>query len=116
MISRMNNKSKSNSIPELMAPAGDSACALAAFDAGADAVYAGLGAYNARQRAENFSVEQLACLCAWARKHGRRVYITLNTLIAHTELPELYRVLGEIDCICPHAVIVQDLGVLALLR
>ena len=112
----MKEKLKLNHTPELMAPAGDLACALAAFDAGADAVYAGLGDYNARQRAENFSVEQLASLCTWARKHGRKVYITLNTLIADTELPELFRVLGEIDRICPHAVIVQDLGVLALLR
>jgi U32 family peptidase len=112
----MKEKQKMTPKPELMAPAGDLACALAAFDAGADAVYAGLEDYNARQRAENFSAEQLASLCTWARKHGRKVYITLNTLIADTELPELYRVLGEIDRICPHAVIVQDLGVLVLLR
>ncbi len=102
--------------PELMAPAGDLACALAAFDAGADAVYAGLGDFNARQRAINFDTKQLATLTAWARQHHRRVYITLNTLIKETELPALSEVLGAIDRICPHAVIVQDLGLFKILR
>jgi U32 family peptidase len=108
-------KPKTNK-PELMAPAGDLACAFAAFDAGADAIYAGLGDFNARQRAENFTAEQLASLAAWARQHHRRVYITLNTLLKDTELTRFIEVLGEIDSICPDAVIVQDLGVLHMLR
>jgi len=99
-----------------MAPAGDLACAFAAFDAGADAVYAGLGDFNARQRAENFTAGQLASLAAWARQHHRRVYTTLNTLVKDTELTRLVEILAEIDAICPDAVIVQDLGVLHMLR
>lgn len=102
--------------PELMAPAGDLASALAAFDAGADAVYAGLGDFNARQRAANFTADQLAALAAWARQHHRKVYITLNTLLKETELPRVCETLGQIDNICPDAVIVQDLGALRMLR
>ena len=45
--------------PELLSPAGTPACALAAFDAGADAVYAGLNKFNARERGENFTVETM---------------------------------------------------------
>jgi len=109
----MNNETNK---PELMAPAGDLACAFAAFDAGADAVYAGLGDFNARQRAENFSADQLAALAAWARQHHRKVYITFNTLLKDTELPRINEILGQIDNICPDAVIVQDLGALRMLR
>ena len=45
---------------ELLAPAGNAACALAAFDAGADAIYAGLAKFNARERSENFTPETMA--------------------------------------------------------
>ena len=48
--------------PELLAPAGNLETALAAYDAGADAVYCGLGRFNARERAENFTVDSLARL------------------------------------------------------
>ncbi len=102
--------------PELMAPAGDMNAAMAAFDAGADAVYAGLPAFNARQRAVNFEPPQLAGLAAWARQHGRKVYVTFNTLIKETELAAAADVLGQIDNICPHAVIVQDLGAMRIMR
>ena len=66
---------------ELLAPAGNLECALAAFDEGADAVYAGLKKFNARERTENFTPEEMSQLIAYAHKHGRRVYVTFNTLI-----------------------------------
>lgn len=101
---------------ELMAPAGDMACAWAAFQAGADSVYAGLGDFNARQRARNFTSSQLAALADWARRNGRKVYITCNTLWKETELMGIGDLLEAIDNICPDAVIVQDLGAIHVLR
>ncbi|MBE6367152.1 MAG: U32 family peptidase [Lentisphaerae bacterium] len=102
--------------PELLAPAGNLETAVAAFNAGADAVYLGLGKFNARNRAQNFKREELERLLEFAHNHNRKVYVTLNTLIAESELPELFSALAELSKLPVDAVIVQDLGVLFLLR
>ncbi len=101
---------------ELLAPAGNLACALAAFDAGADAVYAGLKRFNARERTENFSAEDMSRLTAYAGKHGKKVYITFNTLIKENEIRDAAEELAMLELLRPDAVIVQDLGVLRILR
>ncbi len=101
---------------ELLAPAGNLACALAAFDAGADAVYAGLKRFNARERTENFSAEDMSKLIACAGKQGKKVYITFNTLIKENEICDAAEELAQLELLRPDAVIVQDLGVLRLLR
>ncbi len=103
-------------LPELLAPAGTPACALAAFDAGADAVYAGLFRFNARERGENFTPESLAGIVDYAHKLDRKVYVTFNTLLKENELPEAVETLGEINRIAPDALLVQDLGVLRIIR
>ena len=72
--------------PELLAPAGNAETALAAFDAGADAVYCGLGRFNARERAENFTRDTLHRVIDFARANGKRVYVTFNTIIFEHEL------------------------------
>ena len=100
-------------LPELLAPAGNLLAGITAFDAGADAVYAGLSKFNARERSENFSFNDMSCLIAYAHKNSRKVYVTLNTLIKEQELPELLSGLARIR---PDAVIVQDLGVLRIIR
>lgn len=102
--------------PELLAPAGSLDTALAAFDAGADAVYAGLHKFNARERADNFDFDSLGRLIGFARKNHRRVYVTVNTLIKEKELPEMMEYLGELAVLGPDAVIVQDFGVLRMVR
>lgn len=101
---------------ELLAPAGSLSCALAAFDAGADAVYAGLKSFNARERTENFSHEDMSKLLSWTHRQGKRVYITLNTLIRETELDSLAEEVAAVVPFRPDAFIVQDLGVLTLIR
>ncbi|MBE6389287.1 MAG: U32 family peptidase [Lentisphaerae bacterium] len=101
---------------ELLAPAGSPACALAAFDAGADAVYAGLSKFNARERGENFSADMMKRIVDYAHRLGKRVYLTLNTLLKESELPEVLETLDIIDEIAPDGVLVQDLGVLRLIR
>ena len=65
--------------PELLAPAGNLDCALAAFEGGADAIYAGLPRFNARERSENFTVEELAGLIEYARARRKKVFVTFNT-------------------------------------
>ena len=103
-------------LPELLSPAGNAACALAAFDAGADAVYAGLSKFNARERGDNFTVDLLQSTVDYAHKNGKKVYLTLNTLIKECELPELLEMLSSVSDIAPDGVLVQDLGVLRIAR
>ena len=102
--------------PELLAPAGNLETALAAFDAGADAVYGGLAKFNARERAANFSGEELAKLLHYAHGNGRRVYLTFNTLLKEQELDEAAEFLAELARLKPDALIVQDLAVVELCR
>ena len=101
---------------ELLAPAGNLECALAAFDEGADAVYAGLKKFNARERTENFSAEEMSKLIAYAHKHGRKVYVTFNTLVKETELDEAAAELARLEKLRPDAVIMQDIGMVRLAR
>ena len=101
---------------ELLAPAGSPACALAAFDAGADAVYAGLAKFNARERGENFSADMMRRVVDYAHKLRRKFYITLNTLVRESELSEILETLDLIDDIAPDGVLVQDLGILRIAR
>ena len=103
-------------IPELLSPAGNAACALAAFDAGADAVYAGLSKFNARERGDNFTTDLLRSTVDYAHKNGKKVYLTLNTLIKECELPELLEMLDCVSDIAPDGVLVQDMGVLRIAR
>jgi len=102
--------------PELLAPAGTIQAGLTAFDAGADAVYAGLKKWNARARGQNLTLEELGKLIAYGRKRGRRVYVTLNTLIKESELAPVADLLCDLWLVRPDAIIVQDLGLVRLLR
>ncbi|MDR0932675.1 MAG: U32 family peptidase [Victivallales bacterium] len=102
--------------PELLAPAGNLETALAAYDAGADAVYCGLGKFNARERAENFTPDSLSRLLTFAHSRNKKLYLTLNTLLKEQELCEVAEYLAILSDLSPDALIVQDLGVLYLSR
>ncbi|OVE81791.1 hypothetical protein BVY04_02485 [bacterium M21] len=102
--------------PELLAPASNLEAAMTAFECGADAVYAGLEKFNARERGENFSTEKLGQLIGYARRKGKKVYVTLNTLLKEEEMEELTEMLGQLVLLRPDAVIVQDLGLINILR
>jgi len=103
-------------IPELLAPVGSFETYMAALDAGADAVYLGLKKFSARARAENFSLADLELLTAYAHQHQVKVYVALNTLIRNDELEEIYRTLNALLRIKVDAVIVQDLGLMNIMR
>src|SRR5580692_7552624 len=75
--------------PELLAPAGDRTCLVAAIENGADAVYFGLQRYNARIRADNFDGADLPEVMALLHQRGVKGYVALNTLVFPDELAEL---------------------------
>ena len=102
--------------PELLAPAGNALAAMAAYDAGADAVYAGLPKFNARERGENFSPDDMAKIIEHFHRGGRKVYVTMNTIVKQSELSEVAEYLALLDEMHPDALIVQDLGVLRMVR
>lgn len=103
-------------VPEILAPAGGREQFFAALNAGADAVFLGLKSFNARARAENFSVEDLHELVPLAHRYGMKVLVTVNVLIKETELPQLVDLLGDLEAAQVDAIIVQDLGVARLAR
>jgi U32 family peptidase len=103
---------------ELLAPAGGPEAAYAAFHFGADAVYLGLKKFSARAEAENFTLEEVDEVTAYAHslEPRRRVFVTVNTVIRQDELPELVEALAALDRIGVDALIIQDLGVYHLAR
>lgn len=100
--------------PEVLAPAGDRAALEAAVRAGADAVYFGVQAWNARARASNFDEASLPEIMRTLHTHGVKGYLTLNTLVFDDELPALERLVRSAAAAGVDAVIVQDLGVARL--
>lgn len=103
-------------VPEVLAPAGGRAQFFAALHSGADAVYLGLKEFNARGRAENFTIEDLQELAPIARRFGMKILVTLNILLKEHEFPRLVEDLLALQWIGIHAVIVQDLGVARFIR
>lgn len=101
---------------ELLAPAGDEECFMAAIAAGSDAVYFGMEQFSARTRAKNITVDQAKYLIPLAHKNNCRAYLTMNTLITDEEMPLAVSLVEKaVDCGID-AVIVQDLGVLKVLH
>jgi putative protease len=102
--------------PELLAPAGDWDCLRAAVANGADAVFFGMPAFNARMRAENFRSEELPEVVAFLHNHGVKAYVTLNVLIFTSELPAAVEELRLLHDSGVDAVIIQDVGLAATSR
>lgn len=102
--------------PELLAPAGDRTCLIAAIENGADAVYFGLQSLNARARATNFHVDELPEVMGLLHRRGVRGYVTLNTLIFPSELEGVEALIRRVAEAGVDALIVQDLGLCRLIR
>ena len=83
--------------PEVLAPAGEWDCVRAAVENGADAVFFGVGRFNARVRAKNFEESDLPELMAYLHGRGVKGYVTFNTLIFPDELAEAARTLRSIS-------------------
>ncbi len=111
----MTQKNKSPK-PELLAPAGSLETFFAAMEKGADAVYAGLKEFSARAKAKNFTLPQMERMTAYAHSLGRRLFVTVNTLIKENELPHLVETLSNLEAMGVDGIIVQDLAVARLAR
>ncbi|HMB16105.1 MAG TPA: DUF3656 domain-containing protein [Pelovirga sp.] len=102
--------------PELLAPAGSLEAFFAAVDAGADAVYTGLKDFSARAKAKNFSLADIERMTSYLHADGKRLYVTLNTLIRENELSHLIDTLSALESFAVDAVIIQDLAIWKLVR
>lgn len=97
---------------ELLSPAKNLACGIAAIDHGADAVYIGGPSFGARSAACN-SLEDISKLITYAHQFHARVYVALNTILYENELPEAVTLAHELYALGADALIIQDLGLLA---
>ncbi|MBD5451454.1 MAG: U32 family peptidase [Lachnospiraceae bacterium] len=101
---------------ELLAPAGDYQCCMAAINAGADAVYLGGFKFGARAYANNFSKEEIIEALRVAHLFGRKIYLAVNTLVKENEMPELVPYIAPLYEAGLDGVIVQDIGVMKVLK
>ena len=98
---------------ELLAPAKNLECGIAAIDHGADAVYIGAAQFGARQTAGN-STEDIAELTRYAHQFGATVYVTVNTIVYEKELAALKHLLKQLVEMGVDAILVQDMAVLEI--
>ena len=101
---------------ELLAPGGDIEAIKAAIIAGADAVYCGLDTFNARNRAANISFDELVGIIRLAHQYECQIFLTLNIIILEREFKSLAKLLSKLVNTTLDGVIVQDLGLLYVLR
>lgn len=81
---------------ELLAPAGDMSCLVAAVNAGADSVYLGLNEFNMRATARNFSIKEIEEARKICKEHKVKLYLTINTIIYQNEIKKVEKILKEI--------------------
>lgn len=100
---------------ELLSPAKNLECGIAAIDHGADAVYIGAPRFGARAAAGN-SISDIAQLCNYAHMFGAKVFVTINTIIYNDEVSDVVDAARQLDSIGVDALLVQDIGIIALLK
>lgn len=105
-----------SSKPELLAPAGGPEPFYAALAAGADAIYCGMGAFNARRKADNFTDESFEAACRAAHLAGSRVYVTVNIVIKDEEMSEALSLVDRCWRLGADAFIIQDWGLFFEIR
>ena len=102
--------------PELLAPAGGPEPFYAALAAGADAIYCGMGSFNARRKADNFTDETFETACRAAHLAGSRVYVTVNIVIKDEEMSEALSLVDRCWKLGADAFIIQDWGLFFEIR
>lgn len=101
---------------EILAPAGNMQSFISACNAGADAIYMGVGKYNARVMAKNFTDEEYISAIDYAHLRGIKVYLTLNTLMFDNEIKEALELVLKLYSYGLDAVILQDIGMANLIH
>ena len=115
----MNNQSRCNLkmvLEELLAPAGSYDVLVIAVNAGADAVYIAGENYGARAYAKNFTMDEIEKAVNYAHLNGTKVHVTVNTLVNNFEIVDVLQYLFQLYQIGVDAVIVQDFGLIWLLK
>ena len=102
--------------PEVLAPAGGPEPFAAALAAGADAIYCGMGEFNARRKATNFTDDSFADACRQAHLAGARVYVTVNIVIKNDEMPRALELVRRCAELGADAFIIQDWGLFFQIR
>ena len=102
--------------PEILSPAGSWESMVAAVQNGADAVYLGVGTFNARRSAKNFAPQDLLAAVQYCHLRGTKVYLTVNTLLGDRELEDAAELLRLASRCGVDSVLVQDWGVFTLAR
>ncbi len=102
--------------PEILAPVGTWDMLRAAVHNGADAVYIGMPGFNARGRAATVETEELGAMIEYAHLYGVKVFLAFNILIFERELPDVIELLHDVLPLNPDGCIVQDIGLVRLLR
>lgn len=103
-------------LEELLAPAGSYDVLITAVNAGADAVYIAGQQYGARAYAKNFTMEEIEKAVNYAHMNGSKIHVTVNTLINNFEIVDVLKYLFKLYQIGVDAVIVQDFGLIWLLK
>lgn len=101
---------------ELLAPAGNLEAFWGAINAGADAIYLGGSQYGARAYADNFTAEELVSCIRIAHIYGRKIYLTVNTLLKEKEFEHLYEYILPFYKAGLDGVIIQDVGVFQYIK
>lgn len=112
----MHSHPSPSSKPELLAPAGGPKPFYAALAAGADAIYCGMGPFNARRKADNFTDESFEAACRAAHLAGSRVYVTVNIVIKDEEMSEARSLVDRCWRLGADAFIIQDWGLFFEIR
>ena len=101
---------------ELLSPAGSPEAVIAAVQNGADAIYLGMGDFNARRGAKNFTNEEFEKAVTYCRIRGCRVYVTLNTLVNDREMADAVAAARLASDCGADGIIIQDLGLISAIR
>jgi len=102
--------------PELLLPVGNTESFYAAIEGGADAIYLGLRNFNARNRAKNFTLTQLLSILKESRRTNTKVFLTVNTLVKNSEIPQLLDLLYQVSQTTLSSIIIQDWGIYYLVK
>jgi len=102
--------------PEILSPAGNYDALLGAIKGGADAIYLGVGEFNARQGASNFTPEEMENVIDFAHLHGISVYLAFNVPVKETELQDAIDIIDRAYTVGIDAVIMRDFGLIDLVK
>lgn len=116
MSAKISTKNFTCNPPEILSPVGDQEALLGAIKGGTDAVYLGVGEFNARQGAKNFTIDDLEAAVDLAHSHGVLVYLALNIPIKQKELQHALDMVDRAYAAGIDAIILQDIGLLRLLN